>query len=547
MMLSSVSAAGATLRRTSLLSWIVLLVLLVLPAVTVGLEFRLRTASGPYWLGENLDPGYAYLLNSLNIADRHRPYFIGHPGTPIHVIGGVVIRSMNSQTDRAETVHQVLSEPEHYMTAINSVLVFLYGLCAVAAGWIVFVASRRLLSALIIQATPLLSITTFGGLTSVRPEPMMIAMAVLVGALVLLTLKFEPRQYSRRYALAFAVLVGIGMACKVNFLPVALVPIIIFQNWKSRLLFVCATVVVFVLAILPILEPTLIKETIQFMFNLATHTGRYGSGPAGFIEPRNYLNSAVTLIRGDALFFLIVLAGIATLFWRSKFPQLRGPKFRALLAVTVAQVFQLLIVAKHPASRYLIPALALVAVNLVVLLDVVRDKLPAYRMPAILVIGVVILTYQVWAFTGFFATVRAAARDQLDVYDTLTTKYANVPVASYYTVSSPYYALDFGSSYAGNLYRRNLQQLYPNHFFFSPWTGVFSDMGGPVTLDQIAQGRSWFILTGCSLGDPDFKVFLPSKPIPEAITLELISGPNQDRPGLLDCGAIYKASIKATR
>jgi len=34
-----------------------------------------------------MDPTYAYLMNSLNLADLRRPYFFGHPGTPIHEVG----------------------------------------------------------------------------------------------------------------------------------------------------------------------------------------------------------------------------------------------------------------------------------------------------------------------------------------------------------------------------------------------------------------------------------------------------------------------------
>lgn len=526
------------LRKTALL------ILLVLPALTVCVEFRLRDASGPYWLGENLDPGYAYLLNSLNVADYHRPYFIGHPGTPVHMVGGAVIRAMNARTGRQETVKEVLTNPERYMTAINGVLVLFCGFCALIAGVVVFLASRSLPSALIVQATPFLSITTFSGLTSVRPEPMMVGLATLVAGLVILTSKIDTRKHAFRYVLAFAVLVGIGLAGKVNFLPVVLVPLIIFHGWKTRLSFLGATVMVFILAILPILEPTLIRETIQFMFNLATHTGRYGSGSAGFIEPLNYLRASIDLIKGEALFFLIVLTGIVLLACRAKFPALQGARFRILLAVTVAQIVQLLMVAKHPASRYLIPSLALISVNMVVLFEVVREALPAYRLPVLGLAVLIITSYQIWGFKTLFGESRAAAQKQLTVYESVKTSSANVPVVTYYTSSSPYYALDFGSGYSGNLYRGVLQQLYPNQFFYSPWTGKFSDFGGPVTIDQLRKVSPWFILTGCSLSDSDFKGFLPPQPLPDQITIEPISGTNVDHPGLLDCGAIYKASIR---
>jgi len=56
----------------------------------------LRNANGPYWLSENLDPTYAYLLNSLDVANLHRPVHTDHPGTPIQVISGGVIKALNA-------------------------------------------------------------------------------------------------------------------------------------------------------------------------------------------------------------------------------------------------------------------------------------------------------------------------------------------------------------------------------------------------------------------------------------------------------------------
>jgi hypothetical protein len=195
-------------------------------------------------------------------------------------------------------------------------------------------------------------------------------------------------------------------------------------------------------------------------------------------------------------------------------------------------------------SRYLIPSLALAGVELVVLIEVIRHILPKYRVPVFALLALFIVAHGIWSIRGLFQDLRTKGRTQLAVYETIVNNYPNVPVAGYYTTSSPYYALDFGQIYSGSLYRPVLKQLYPNQFFYNPWTGKFTDFSGPVTVEQVKGNGSWFILTGCSLSDPDFKIFLPPKPVPDQLQIESILEPVTDNPGLLDCGAIYKATTR---
>lgn len=522
-----------------------LLLLLVFPALTVYFGCALRAASGPYWLSDNLDPSYAYLLNSLNIANLRRPYFIGHPGTPVHVVGAGVIRVMNLGSNRAETTRKVLANPEHYITAINNVLVVFCGFCVLITGYIAMLVTRGLPKALLVQATPFVSTTTLAGLTGARPEPLMIALATLVVGVTLLTLKFDKRKHALLYAVVFAVLIGAGLAAKVNFVPVALVPLIVLPSWKSRLAFGVATAIAFAVAILPILEPTLVRETFEFMFNLATHTGRYGSGQAGFIDPSRYVSAAIKLVSDDALFFIFMAIGGVVLALKSRFQSLGGAKRRILIAVAAAQLLQLLMVAKHPNSRYLIPSLALVGLNLVLLADAFAEKMPdALRYVPSLVIGLTIIGVQVWTSATLFKEARNDRQFQSEAYAAVNKQFPNVPVVTYYTASSPSYALEFGSGYSGNLFSAELQRLYPNQFFYNPWTKKLTDFAGPVTLDQVRGTSDWFVLRGCSLSDPDFKAFLTAPPLPDNVSIEPISGTDVDHPGLIDCDAVYKATVK---
>src|SRR5436190_476129 len=52
-------------------------------------------ARGPSYLWFNMDPSYAYLLNSLRVAEGHSPTHTDHPGTPVQVAGAGVILAVH--------------------------------------------------------------------------------------------------------------------------------------------------------------------------------------------------------------------------------------------------------------------------------------------------------------------------------------------------------------------------------------------------------------------------------------------------------------------
>ena len=521
-----------------------LLVLLVFPALTVFVGGQLRNAAGPCWLGENLDPNYIYLMSSLNVASLRRPYYPDHPGAPVQILGGAVIRIMDLGSNEATTARNVLSDPERYIKIINALLVLICGLSVLVAGYAGLVVFRSLPMALLLQTTPFASATTLEGLMNLRPEPLLIALSMLVTSIVLLALKHEAGFARLRYAVGLGVLLGVGLAAKVNFLPVALLVLIVLPSWRGRLVLAGTAVLAFLFSIFPILSAGLVRQMVGFMFNAATHTGRYGSGQAGIIDPRQYLSAAKALVFGEGVFFVLVAIGILVLLLKARFPKLSGTIYRCLLGVTAAEVLQLLIVAKHPASRYMIPSLALAGLNLGLLVQIFSQKFTAFpRAGLVLIAFLLIGVVQFRGVRNLFGDLREAARIQSAAYEDLKEKYANVPVATYYTASSPAYALEFGMGYAGNLYGPVLQQLYPNEFFYNPWTGKFSNFAGPVSADQVKGAGNWFVLRGCSLSDPDFKAFLPPQPLPANVLVEPISGTNIDRPGLVDCEAVYKATV----
>jgi len=522
----------------------------LLPLLMILVTFQVKNASGPYWLSSNLDPTYAYLLNSLNIANGHRPFHTDHPGTPVQVIGAVMIRALNGVAGERATAEKVISNPEYYIGFINKAFIIFYALCLLASGYVAFGVTQDILSAIAVQGTPFISTTILTGLMGLRPEPLLVSISTLFLLLILLTLKFDSAEHAGKYSLAFGLLAGFGVACKFTFVPLVLMPIILLPSWKYRLRYALVAVATFVLSIAPIIAPYQLKALFGFVFQTTAHTGRYGGGPAGFINSKHYLNSALLLIKGDTLFFMIVMTGLLALTLGKRWLRLGGARYRALLAVSVAEVFQLLLVAKEPTQRYLLPALALGGLNLILLLDSFKQRLSTglkpYYYAFVMVLFILIFLGQFQAIGRLDQSLAGLAQEQLSIYQKVENEYRGIPIVRYYTASSPMYAFRQGSEYSNNFYGQLLQERYPNNFFYSPWTRRFHNFAVPVDLSQIVNSDGWFIMHGLSFKDRDFQVF-PANPLPDSIEIESFYNGDVDRPGMIEGEAIYKATVKAPR
>ncbi|HEV2762114.1 MAG TPA: hypothetical protein VGV38_03890, partial [Pyrinomonadaceae bacterium] len=518
--------------------------------------FQLREARGPHWLSENLDPTYPYLLNSLNVSNLHRPFHYHHPGTPVQLAGGVVIRLSHPLSGERELARRVLTEPEHYVGRISTAFVVLYALALLAAGFAALAATRSAALALVFQATPFVSETSVEALTGVRPEPLLSACALLLGAVALLALRFDVKTHARRYALAFGAVVGLGVACKINFAPLAVLPLIMLPRLRARLEFCAGALLSFLFFVALIITPFHLRAFLSFSVSLLTHTGRYGSGAQGFADPQRYFESAARLAAGDWPFFALVAAGLLLPAWalvrrREEGAQIderdarRAAGYRILFAAAAAEVLQFLLVAKHPSARYLAPALNLAGLNLVLLCELLRPRLalrPAARYALLLALALVAFV-QARQLSAQRGRLEQLTREQLATHELSERQARSARVVRYYSSSSPAFALKYGSDYSNNFYGALLQELYPGNYFYDLWTGRFSDFRAALPVTKVAPEGGPFFMHGYSLADTDFLPYLPPRPLPEGLSVEPVHRGDVDRPNHYDGEAVYRATF----
>jgi heme exporter protein D len=236
---------------------------------------------------------------------------------------------------------------------------------------------------------------------------------------------------------------------------------------------------------------------------LAIKKGAYGSGDWGLIESSSILPGLKLLVLAEPVFLAIqVLSWLVLVVlwikWRRRGQGQRGQTANfqtagnffpcqsplgVLLALCVAGLAQLLFAAKRPAPHYLLPALALMGTQAVVVCRLLSQAKWVW-----LAGSVTVLCAAVFAGSTIWQR-RAELAGQRDALLSLTRDADKIAAPGrtvcYYRCSSPVYALNFGNEFCGRFFGAALAQDHPDALFYDPWKRGFSSFHGPVPREEI--------------------------------------------------------------
>ena len=348
--------------------------LLALPAVYFVLAFVFLVARGPYWFYYNLDPDYFYLLNSVTIAEGSAPDCVVHPGTPVQTIGSLVLRVTHLFIGTGTLREDVFARPEFYLGLLHAVLLLVISSLLFWAGDIARRATDALIPALLLQAAPIFSFTLLESLAAFKPEPLLVGLSVLFGALVLAetcaplvvpTVAPPDRLLQITSAKALGIVAGLALAVKLTFMPFIALPLFFLHTLKDRLWYGAFFFGAFVLGLLPALKHW--KWIYKNIAHIATHKGVYGAGERGLLDWALLPQQLLDLLKAEPHF--AVLLAVSVLFGVAR--ELKPPAdaqarraVRLLNWLTLFEIGHLLLTAKHPMVRYLLPSYALLGCNL---------------------------------------------------------------------------------------------------------------------------------------------------------------------------------------
>jgi hypothetical protein len=404
------------------------------------------------------------------------------------LLGAIIIKLAHPLSTSAEINQAVLANPEIYLQAISLVLIALQ----VAATWWLGVAAYRVfgrwLPVLLLQAAPFANKIILKHGVHVKPEPMLVLALTLLVIAVLKATGDEKRL--PRHALAMGSAIGFGVAVKVLFFPIGLLPLFLLKSWRNIFLYGLAAGVSFLFFIAPAL-PSL-HIFIDWMAKVSVSSGAYGSGEGTFISSE-YPRAFLKIFWSRPLFLWPFLAGLGAILWNRFGPRREtGPLWSVLQGVLLAQFAMLALVAKQPVAYYLIPALLLSGLTLAILVQLFADS--EKKRLGVSIAALALAVSQGVTFYGQDKELRATQRMALS-FD--MTRFASCSKVYYDFASSPDYALYMGNIWSSRRFTKELEaKASKDAYFFNFYTGRPERWDQPVDLKKLVADSQCTIFRG---------------------------------------------------
>jgi hypothetical protein len=458
------------------------------------------------------DPEYAYLMNGINIGMLKPVGHTDNPGTTVQLYSAIFLRvAYLLQPEKSEGFQKyVLRNADEYIELERQGLIWINSLVILVLGVISWLLLRNIWLSLLLQVMPFTSANlTEHVFTKVSPEPVLLLASAAMVILVLHFL-FRKKKEESKFAIYYAMVCGFGLATKATFLPLVLIPFLLLDGKALRKRFLLYFFPFFLLFTIPAIPQY--PHMAKWFLGLTAHTGTYGEGGWGIINPIQYFYDLVTICISNPVLFVTILVSalilISTMIrsaFRDEFKN--NLIFRILTALTAAQLAGIFMVAKHyHANHYLIPELCLMATSWIFIFFNLKEKLSGrFRkvfsfVPVLLILisaGIVLQNrnYLQAANEGY----KRSNIDYEKMMQFLEKDYKGYTCTYFYPTSiNPYSALRWGNVYSKFNHLDALKHLYPEGYFFDIRTNNFSLWETPVdshTLATIA-GNKILLLGG---------------------------------------------------
>jgi hypothetical protein len=489
------------------------LILLLIPAGLFLLSLILHNARGPYYLGYNTDPSYVYLFNSLNVALLKGPLHFDHPGTPVQIIGAIILLikwSLSFITGNLlGFTDSVLLYPESYLRVINIVLNILISIGAFYAAYKLLLTTNSLLTSLIVQISLLSYLIIFAVQTDVSPEPLLVFLTLLL-MIPIISLVFSSLSCNEAGELNIAkivgIIVGFGLAAKVTYFPFIIL-LWLFNNKKSRLVFLICCLLSFILFTAPIFLQ--LPRLLKWLLSLAIYSGAYGSGNPGLPSAAQLFNTFILLIRGEPFIFIILLYYILIVSFMhyctirvNNMVKVQATKILWISIFII--IIQIMAAVKSPGLRstYIIPCIVFTALTNAII-AFIFIKTGQWKLFHIIfaIIGVTLAIagpiYNIFQIKKWVGTKTKYQQEALQL-DMIQKTMHDCTVIACFNSSIPQFALSFGNQFVNDQYGEKLAQLYPHAPFFYNFSNnefySFRDLISRVTIIEKLKNNDCIIV-----------------------------------------------------
>ncbi|MEO8446372.1 MAG: hypothetical protein ABI528_02695 [bacterium] len=459
------------------------ILLLLLPVLFLISGIMLRSAQGPFYLNF-YDPSYQYLINSLNLAQKFGVGHFDHPGTTVQVIGAVSVKLQHMTGGvNSEIAKDVLTRPEDYLQVINKVLIAINSIVLFLLGLLTLRWSKNIYLSLLIQLSPFVSLEIFYGLKIVSPDNLLIAVSLsLIGLIMFYLFKVDPQKRSSlSFVIVAAVICGFGMATKISFLPFLIIPFVIINGIKNKLLYCGFVILSFLIFVLPAISNY--AKFGEWVGRLFFYTGSYGQGTSGVVDVPDFFENMRSIFTKDVFFAVTYVLSFLTLAFRFISPKINDEsliqrskkEWKILFTVFIAITIQVIMVSKQYRQHYMIPSFVFCILLLSISASLISTYLPKvklrYSYPALIL---VIASFAFPAIVESYSVCKWLRSESYMVEDFINNNKGDAMVIPAFGSASKDMAIVYGISGAGKrvkTYKVMFSEMQNNYLFYFPWQG----------------------------------------------------------------------------
>lgn len=455
--------------------------LLLLPLIYFIISSYFRHLLGNLSL-RSCDPEYIYFMSGLTMADGIIK--VGHfdnPGTPLQLLAALVFRIVYFiRSAPVSFVEDVFTHPDLYLGIVSQTIAALTTLLLLYAGMKILRITGNIAYALLIQTSVFLPVIWYDLIGRVTPE-LLLPFPVILLIVLIVEVYSGKEKISIKQLLLFSLLSAFGMSIKLSFLPLWILPFIIIDGWKRRFLFIGTSVVFFLIIAFPMtLRIGIFSEWVK---NLFLYSGQYGSGDTNIIDFTSLAVNLKELWGYEKRFFYLLFTLIAVLGGYFLYFGRRTNKKTAWLAIAVIATIslQIIIVGKHYAHRYFIPALLLQPLMVFTLAELIKKFFPGKTENSLVYLGIALFFVWQIQFNRQWLPIKTEVMGT-DIENRLQTWHVAqslekdcYKIIASQNYGSPFieYTLMYSIAWANNQkkaeYGEILGKLYPDTYNFFTW------------------------------------------------------------------------------
>jgi hypothetical protein len=292
-------------------------------------------------------------------------------------------------------------------------------------------------------------------------------------------------------AIYFSLFTALGLATKITFLPLAILPLFILPRTKQKLVFILSTV---------LLSP-LFAFTAAIQYNrffgwvkgLIFHSGHYGTGEEKIISSSAFINNLGKIVRTEIPFIIISLLLVICMFLLIK----RKKKYqhnRIIVGLLCTFLLHIILVSKHFALRYLTPSILLgvLGIYLLIVFFSHTKKMQKNLMIGVLLIYPLLSFKKIYTLNDYLLN-HAASRNSAHEY--LKKNRKGLPlliVPNYFGSGTKEYSLWFCTRWVGTNaqeYMDAMNKKYPDTYFFVPGQNTYFNWRNETSLFDILKSN----------------------------------------------------------